>query len=187
MSPHNPPPYIPGLACSPFVLYIIITYTMKSTVAGQPEFSTASLMSQYCYQCKQVTCFKLLSQSTIERIRLTVYSLSETEQTQLVLNYMQEHSQDEGIVYSVGGHQVCETCFRKVYGFRYNRFAAIKAKFHNGILVAEHGRTGRCEITDSSIRVISWLRTFSEKVGTECLLHQLFICLLVSLKPMFIL
>ncbi len=138
---------------------------MKSTVAGQPEFSTASLMSQYCCQCKQVTCFKLLLQSTIERIRLTVYSLSETEQTQLVLNYMQEHSQDEGIVYSVGGHQVCETCFRKVYGFRYNRFAAIKAKFHNGILVAEHGRTGRCEITDSSIRVISWLRTFSEKVG----------------------
>ena len=52
-----------------------------------------------------------------------------------------------------------------MYGFRYNRFAAMKAKFHNGILVAEHGRTGRCEITDSSIRVISWLRTFSEKVG----------------------
>ena len=55
---------------------------MKSTVAGQSEFPTACLMSQYCCQCKQVTCFKLLSQSTIERIRLTVYSLSETEQTQ---------------------------------------------------------------------------------------------------------
>ncbi len=78
---------------------------------------------------------------------------------------MPEHSQNVGIVNSVGGHQVCETCFRKVYEFRYHRFVAMKAKFHNGIFVAEHGRTGRCEITNSSIRVIIWLRTFSKKVG----------------------
>ncbi len=62
MNPQNPPPYLPGLACSPFgAIYIIISYTIKLTVAGQPEFPTACLMSQYCCQCKQVTCFKLLS------------------------------------------------------------------------------------------------------------------------------
>ena len=123
-------------------------------------------MTRCCCQRKQVTCFKLLTQATIERIRSTIYSISETEQIQLILNYMREHSQgDQGILYSVGGQQVCETCFRMVYGFRYNRFAAMKAKFQSGVVVAEHGRLGRCEISDSSIRVTSWLRTFSEKVG----------------------
>lgn len=123
-------------------------------------------MTRCCCQRKEITCFKLLTQATIERIRSTIYSISETEQIQLILNYMREHSQgDQGILYSVGGQQVCETCFRMVYGFRYNRFAAMKAKFQSGVVVAEHGRLGRCEISDSSIRVTSWLRTFSEKVG----------------------
>jgi len=123
-------------------------------------------MTRSCCQRKQVTCFKLLTQATIESIRSTVYSLSETEQTQHILNYMREHSQgDEDVLYTVGGQQVCETCFRMVHGFRYNRFAAMKAKYQSGVLVAEHGRLGRCEISDSSIRVTSWLRMFSDKVG----------------------
>lgn len=119
-----------------------------------------------CCNRKQVTCFKLLTQDTIERIRSSVYSLSETEQAQLILNYMREHSQgDHHILYTVGGQQVCETCFRMVYGFRYNRFAAMKAKYQSGVVMVEHGRLGKCEISDSSIRVTSWLRTFSDKVG----------------------
>lgn len=123
-------------------------------------------MNRSCCQRKQVTCFKLLTQATIESIRCTVYSLTETEQTQLVLSYMKDHSQgDKNVLYMVGGQKVCETCFRMVYGFRYNRFTTIKAKFQSGVLIAEHGRLGRCEISDSSIRVTSWLRTFTEKVG----------------------
>lgn len=51
------------------------------------------------------------------------------------------------------------------YGFRHNRFASIKSKFLNGVIIAEHGRLGRIETTDKSIRVISWLRMFTEKVG----------------------
>ena len=69
------------------------------------------------------------------------------------------------MLYSVGGQEVCETCFKKVYGLRYNRSASIKKKFMDGVVVAEHGRLGRREISDGSIRVISWLRTFFDKVG----------------------
>ena len=79
---------------------------------------------------------------------------------------MLQHSQgDRRVLYTVGGQEVCETCFRMVYGFRYNRFAAIKSKFTSGILVAEHGRLGKVETSDASIRVISWLCSFVQKVG----------------------
>ena len=145
-------------------------------ISGQPEFSTVSLMTRCCCHRKEVTCFKLLTQATIERIRSAVFSRSETEQTQLILNYMREHSQgDQHVSYTVGGQQVCETSFRMVYGFRYNRFAAMKAKYRSGVLVAEHGRLGRCEISNSNIRVTSWLRAFSDKVGdrmpTSAVIH----------------
>lgn len=123
-------------------------------------------MIHHCCNRKVVTCFKLLTQATIIRARKSIYSLSEINQTQLILNYLIEHSQGgQAILYSVGGQKVCETCFRKVYGFRYNRFTAIKAKFESGVVVAEHGRLGRCEISYGSIRVTSWLRTFFDKVG----------------------
>lgn len=120
----------------------------------------------HCCSRKAVTCFKLLAQSTIEYIRLLIYSVSEIEQTQVVVNYMVQHSQgDRHVLYTVGGQEVCETCFCMVYGFRRNRFAAIKTKFLNGVLRAEHGRFGRSETSDVSVRVISWLRIFVEKVG----------------------
>lgn len=120
----------------------------------------------HCCNRKAVTCFKLLAQSTIEYIRLSIYSVSEIEQTQVVVNYMVQHSQgDRHVLYTVGGQEVCETCFCMVYGFRRNRFAAIKTKFLNGVLRAEHGRFGRSETSDVSVRVISWLRIFVEKVG----------------------
>ena len=60
---------------------------------------------------------------------------------------------------------VCESCFRMVYGFRYNRFSSMKSKFLDGVLIAEHGRLGRSETRDASVRVTSWLRTFTDKVG----------------------
>ena len=97
------------------------------------------------------------------------YSLAtETEQTQHVLDYMREHSRgDRAVLYTVAGRQVCEACFRMVYGLRYNRFASIKAKFHSGVVVAEHGRLGRSQTGEASIRVISWLRSFVQKVGDQ--------------------
>ena len=123
-------------------------------------------MTHHCCNRKAVTCFKLLTQATIEQARMALCSLSETEQTQFMLDYMREHSQgNQGILYSVGGQVVCETCFRKVYGLRYNRFTAIKRKFHDQVVVAEHGRLRKCEISDANIRVTSWLRTFFDKVG----------------------
>ena len=122
-------------------------------------------MTRHCCSRTGVTCFKLLTQATIERTRALVYSISEIEQTQHVLTYMLEHSQGSSVLYTVGGQEVCETCFRMVYGFRYNRFNAVKAKFASGVVVAEHGRLGRSNINDTSVRVISWLRMFIEKVG----------------------
>ena len=69
--------------------------------------------------------------------RTSIYSISETQQTQIMLNYMLNHSQGgQHVMYTVGGHIVCETCFRLFYGFRYNWFASIKSKFLSGVLVA---------------------------------------------------
>jgi hypothetical protein len=133
-------------------------------------------MSQHCCSRNEVTCFKFVAQSTIEHLRSSYYSMSETEQTQVILNYMLEHSQgDRCVLYTVGGRVVCETCFRMVYGLRYNRFSSIKSKFCSGVLVAEHGRLGRSEINDASVRALSWLRTFVDKVGdrmpTSAVIH----------------
>ena len=123
-------------------------------------------MTHHCCNKKIITCFKSLTQATIERVRISMYSVSEIQQTQLILNYLVEHSQgDRSVLYTVGGQEVCETCFRKVYGLRYNRFGSIKKKFLDGVIVAEHGRLGKRETSDGSIRAISWLRTFFDKVG----------------------
>lgn len=131
------------------------------------EFSVTNLMTHHCCNQKVVTCFKLITQATIERIRAAVYSVSETEQIQLILDYMLEHSQGNGsaISYTIGGQKVCETCFRNVYGFRYNRFASVKKRFNHGVVLAEHGRLGRGERSNASVRVISWLQGFADKVG----------------------
>lgn len=157
---------IPNCCVCPEGLALLCFIFTKFLISGKPEFSVDSLMTHHCCNRKVVTCFKLLTQATIERARMSICSLSEIEQTQLMLNYMLQHSQgNQGVLYSVGGQIVCETCFRKVYGFRYNRFTAIKAKFDSGVVVAEHGRLGRCDISDASIRVTSWLRAFVDKVG----------------------
>lgn len=125
-------------------------------------------MTMHCCNRGNVTCFKLLSQNTIEHIRSNIYSVSETKQTQIILDYMLQHSQGDGhVLYTVGGQSVCEACFRMVYGFRFNRFSSIKAKFQSGVVVAEHGRLGRGKTSNENIRILSWLRTFIDKVGDK--------------------
>ena len=124
-------------------------------------------MSKQCCDRKDVTCFKLLSQSDIEQAREAFYTLSsETQQTQYVLDYMRQHVRgDKYILYTIAGREVCETCFRMVYGIRYGRFYVMKTKFFRGILLNEHGRLGTSKVRESTIRVVSWLRMFASKVG----------------------
>ena len=52
-----------------------------------------------------------------------------------------------------------------VYGLRYNRFIAIKSKYSSGVVLADHGRLGRGQYNDESVRAISWLRMFVKKLG----------------------
>lgn len=92
--------------------------------------------------------------------------MSETSQTQKLLNYMREHGRADGtVLFNVAGEEVCETAFRMVYGLRYNRFSSLKLKYAGGVVLAEHGRVGRGQYSDTSIRAISWLRMFISKVG----------------------
>lgn len=138
---------------------------------GKPEYPVNELMSKRCCNRKEITCFKKLSQCEIEKIRQEFYSLStEIEQTQHILTFLRTHSRaDKSILYNVAGHEVCEVCYRMVYGVRYNRFATVKKKFLMGVVAAEHGLLGMpqshrgCE----RIRLISWLHTFIEKVGDK--------------------
>ena len=77
---------------------------MLILMLGTPQFPVASLMTRHCCSPKAFTCFKLLAQSTIEYIRLSIYSVSEIEQTQVVVNYMVQHSQgDRHVLYTVAG------------------------------------------------------------------------------------
>ena len=137
-----------------------------------------TLMTKLCCNRKAVTCFKK-SQADFERIREEFNSLgTETGQAQCLLDYMREHSRgDKSVLYTVAGQEVCESSFRMVYGVRFNRFVSLKAKFLDGVAVAEHGRLGKSHIGDGAIRVISWLCSFVHKVGdrkTGCQLGQIF-------------
>ena len=87
-------------------------------------------------------------------------------QTQKIIDYMRAHCRDDkSVLYTIAGHEVCETCFRMVFGIRYNRFTAMKAKFVSGVVLTEHGRLGKGSYSSTIIRVISWLRMFFNKVG----------------------
>ena len=123
-------------------------------------------MSKSCCSRRRVTCFKTLSQKSIENTQQHFYGLSETAQTQKVLNYMKEHGRVDGtVLYNVGGEEVCEAGFLMVYGLRYNRFKTIKSKYSSGVVIAEHGNLGRGQYSVASIRAMSWLRMFISKVG----------------------
>lgn len=137
-----------------------------SPYIGLPEFTASALMLRSCCSKGNVTCFKKLSQKSIESIQTAFYALSETAQTQQLIQYMREHGRSDGtVLYSIAGEEVCETAFRMVYGLRYNRFSSLKAKYSGGVVLYEHGRFGRGQYTDASIRAISWLRMFINKLG----------------------
>ena len=100
-------------------------------------------MTKSCCDRSSVTCFKLLSQHHIESVRSEFYKSSEVMQTQQIVSYMRQHCQDDqSVLYTVAGQEVCETCFRMVYGIRYKRFLSMKAKFQSGTIVVEHGLFG---------------------------------------------
>ena len=82
-----------------------------------------TVLSMNC--CKN-NCLKFLSPSDIECVREKL----ETEQTQLVIDYLNNHSNKDGkVLHSIAGRQVCEKCWRLVYGIRYNRYQAINTIF----------------------------------------------------------
>ena len=126
-------------------------------------------MNKTCCNYQKVTCFKVISQAQIKAIRQEFYTSStETEQTQQILDYLRGHSRvDKSVLYTVGGQEVCETCFRMVHGLRRHRFSSIKTKYYDGVIFAEHGRQGKGCFSDATIRLISWLRLFIAKVGDK--------------------
>lgn len=69
------------------------------------------------------------------------------------------------IKYIIGGEEVCELCWRLVYGIRYNKFRTLKEKFRSGILLLEHRRTGRLNTSESTMRLLEWMRSFFCKIG----------------------
>jgi hypothetical protein len=132
--------------------------------AGVPEFQAMDLMQK---QCCATRCFRGISQEEIEEIRNDFYSVgSETEQNQKVLDYFRQHCRrDNTILYTVSGREVCEVCWRMTYGIRYNKFTCLLTKFNAGVLIAQHGRLGQSQISDSTLRCTSWLRAFISKIG----------------------
>ena len=134
---------------------------------GIPEFSTEALLTKRCCSRSVVTCFRKLSQVDIDKAREHLYSLeTETAQNQVVLDYFAQHSSDgNAVMYTVAGKTVCETCWRLVYGLRYNKFSCLKQKFAAGVIHVEHGRQGLSQPRDSTLRATCWLRSFVDKVG----------------------
>ena len=124
-------------------------------------------MFRKCCDRKRITCFKSISQATIEQCRDQLDSLgSETRQNQFIITYMRDHSRkDKSVLYTLCGEQVCEVCWRLTYGIRYNKFRGLKDKYTSGVVALEHGLTGRLNTSQSSLRLISWMRSFFEKIG----------------------
>lgn len=148
---------------SEMVTLFIFHYTMT----GKPEFSAPELLFKTCCDRKHITCFKSISQATIEHCRDHIGSLkSETRQNQFVISYMRDHSRrDKSVLYTICGEQVCEVCWRLTYGIRHNKFNELKKKFAHGVVTVEHGRTGRLNTSQITLRLISWMRSFFSKVG----------------------
>lgn len=127
------------------------------------------LMLKSCCSRGKITCFKKLSQFEIEVIRQEFYELkTETLQNQYILDYFRRHSPDsscKNVLFSVAGKVVCDSCWRLVYGLRYNKFKLLLSKFNDGIIAVEHGHVGFSRISTTTLRTVSWLRSFFSKVG----------------------
>lgn len=136
---------------------------------GKPEKEVEDLLLMKCCDPKQVTCFKKISQLSIEECRKKLYiGKTETQQNQFVLQYMIDHAKsDKMVLYTIFGQEVCEKCWRLVYGIRHNRFYSLVKKFTNDVLLVEHGLTGRIRPSESTLRLQSWLRSFFQKMGDQ--------------------
>lgn len=135
--------------------------------AGKPEFKVEEVIVKKCCNRKMITCFKKVSQVAIEICRdHFISNKSEVQQSQFVIDYMRSHVRDDkSILYSVSGQEVCETCWRLTYGIRLNRFKALLLKFERGVVVAEHGLTGKSIQGEATLRLISWMRSFFGKIA----------------------
>lgn len=141
-------------------------YSIHLTLIGKLEFSVEELLQKKCCNKKQVTCFKNICQAAIESCRDRASFDSETKQNQFVINYMREHARDDkSVLYTVSGQEVCETCWRYTYGFRYGKFKVLKEKFQNGVVTVEHGLTGRLNTSETTLRLLAWMRSFFGKLG----------------------
>ena len=105
----------------------------------------------------------------VEMCRSKLYGLaSETEQNQLILSYFQEHSSSgTGILFSVCGKNICKRCWRLAYGLKNKRFAKLLKKFNDGTLKIEHGRQGITHPMECTVRAMSWMRVFFQKLGDK--------------------
>ena len=91
---------------------------------------------------------------------------TETEQSQKFIDYLIQHSSSDNTVqYTIAGKLVCETCWRLVCGLRFNRFSTLKQKLQNGVVDVQHGRQGIVQPQEHTLRMTSWLKMFTEKVG----------------------
>lgn len=142
-------------------------YHINLNIIGVPEFTIESLLNKTCCNRKAVTCFRLLSYADIETTRQHyTHPETETKQNQRILDYFIQHSGCDNVVqYSVAGKKVCETCWRLVCGVRYNKFSNLKRKFQKGVVTVQHGRQGIIQPQDRTLRMVCWLKMFTEKVG----------------------
>ena len=124
------------------------------------------LLSKKCCDKK---CFRKVSHSTIENCREMIGRFStETQQNQFILDYMKDHArkdQDMSILYTIAGEEVCEFYWRLIYGIRYNKFKSLKEKFRKGVLILEHGLTGKLNTSESTLRMLEWMKSFFLKIG----------------------
>lgn len=79
---------------------------------------------------------------------------------------MKDHvRKDKSILYTIAGEEVCEVCWRLSYGIRFNKFKSLKEKFTSGVVVLEHGHSGRLNTSESTMRLLEWMRSFFIKIG----------------------
>lgn len=111
----------------------------------------------------------MLSYADIEATRRHYYSTqsdTESTQNQKFIEYFIQHSSCDNIVhYAVAGKSVCETCWRLVCGLRFNKFSTLKHKFQSGVVTIQHGRQGIVQPQENTLRMMCWLKMFTEKVG----------------------
>lgn len=81
---------------------------------------------------------------------------------------MRGHSRgDKTVLFTVNGQEVCETCWRYTYGIRYGKFKVLKEKFMSGVVTIKHGLTGRLNTSETTLRLLCWMRSFFGKVGDK--------------------